>query len=1117
MRAGVVIAVSQADFLNLFVRSPGDLLYFLVVIAVSQASLFMALGHRFRRPGDPLAHRYTLATLGLVISWVLLMAGALFTLLSRQNSGMILPPLERVVSMMTLLLLAWAFLTPQQGQGRRLSNILVLVLMAAAIVGYIVTGAQWSNDVVGSGFNTSVYALYWTQTSAALAAACIGLTLFNFRRISDAPLKLVFFVIMLLGFVGAWIQLQSGGVTGDYLGATRLAFLAALPFLPTLLYRMVVGGLEAAADRAESAPAEVRAQVSAPSQLPEPTPSPVERQSVQLLRALGIILENSTPANIPQQVVIAALDVLKADVGAILKLQDANYADVVAGYDKAMSRQITGMALNLDHQPTLVNAIERLAQRPLYVDRNIEELEDFYTRLDVSQKGPVYFQPLIHDQSLIAVLAVGFPYTRREMTDPEAELLKGIGVISSGLLALSFAAGEARLMAEERAIQAMVQGVTPDALDDSSAIAARQEMQANLDLARDQIAQLNRQITELKIQLDDERTRVVNALGDTQQGLSISQRIRSIQEEQQRLREERDTLLDRLQEYETMLAGATAADTKEVVQKLTERLRIEKHELEAERARLQAQLDEMRANDRILLPQEIQALVGKMTQEKIRLEAERDTLSHKLADVQAQLRSLGVEGGISGLTQLVAQLYEQIATLQSQSAALKRERDILLHERTRFEAQIQKEAERESRIHTLQVEIMQLAADREALTAQRDKLRAERDELLARQEATKQHRARLLSQVAGYELELQEVHQEQIDLRTRLQEALDEISDLLSHQDHLMAEKQAVENERDQLLARIEGDRDRLQQLGADGVGALTKMIEELSDQRNKLERELNHARTRLAALEKQMETAKGRSNGDPQAPVYKAESPELLMGLVQELRTPMTSISGYIDLLLSESAGILGEMQHKFLQRVAANVTRLAAMLDDLINLTAIDTGRFTLEPENIDVLSVIEDTITNLSSQIKERELSINLSFEDDLPELPADKDAIGQVVTQLLSNAYLVSPPRSEISVTARRLPINLSRNGHVNGLTDSLYIAIEDRGGGIADEDHPRVFARKYKAENPLIEGLGDTGVGLSIAKALVEAHGGKLWLETRPGIGSIFSFALPLHPALEAEG
>src|SRR5690606_8290287 len=133
-------------------------------------------------------------------------------------------------------------------------------------------------------------------------------------------------------------------------------------------------------------------------------------------------------------------------------------------------------------------------------------------------------------------------------TGPERERLKGIAIISSGLLALSFEAIAAQHRAEERAIEAMIQGVSLDEVADDDVLAARQEMQANLEAARAQIAALSQQVTELKIELDYERGRLTELLDDTQEGLSISQRIIALNEEQQRLQQERDALMRRLQD-----------------------------------------------------------------------------------------------------------------------------------------------------------------------------------------------------------------------------------------------------------------------------------------------------------------------------------------------------------------------------------------------------------------------------------------------------------------------------------------------------------------------------------------------------------------------------------------
>ena len=242
-------------------------------------------------------------------------------------------------------------------------------------------------------------------------------------------------------------------------------------------------------------------------------------------------------------------------------------------------------------------------------------------------------------------------------------------------------------------------------------------------------------------------------------------------------------------------------------------------------------------------------------------------------------------------------------------------------------------------------------------------------------------------------------------------------------------------------------------------------------------------------------------------------DHPDLLLGLVQELRTPLTSMVGYLDLLIGESAGILGQMQKSFLQRVSANVNRLQMMIDDLVQVTRLDTGDYQLTAQAVDLVNIIETAITDSSVQFREKGLVVDLEIEANLPPLHADKDALTQIIGQLITNAYLVSPPDSAIVISAIRQFVDLSQNG-VEKQTDCIQVSVRDYGGGILTEDIPRVFSRKYKAENPLIAGLGDTGVGLSVAKALVEAHAGKLWVETEEGIGSTFMFVLPFNMVTE---
>ena len=137
---------------------------------------------------------------------------------------------------------------------------------------------------------------------------------------------------------------------------------------------------------------------------------------------------------------IAASTLVKADVTALLVLDDAEYADVIAAYDSVQQRPIAAMAFKLDEQPTLQDSILSKAQRSLMADQHLNELVDVYTRLDIQKIGPVYFQPLIREGLVVGVLVVALPYTQRDLRENEKRLLESLSPVASRMLTIARAA-----------------------------------------------------------------------------------------------------------------------------------------------------------------------------------------------------------------------------------------------------------------------------------------------------------------------------------------------------------------------------------------------------------------------------------------------------------------------------------------------------------------------------------------------------------------------------------------------------------------------------------------------------------------------------------------------------
>ncbi len=332
----------------------------------------------------------------------------------------------------------------------------------------------------------------------------------------------------------------------------------------------------------------------------------------------------------------------------------------------------------------------------------------------------------------------------------------------------------------------------------------------------------------------------------------------------------------------------------------------------------------------------------------------------------------------------------------------------------------------------------------------------------------------------------------------------------------LMVMQEQAEKQIEQLRTENEGY--RIKMVTQEDVQKQLEQIEQLRSDNEKLRLDLVSAQARSDQLEDDLQktpvgmpavTGSGEDgtraaqeeDTRPTVPITN-EQVEVIASISQDLRQPMSSIIGYTDLLLGESVGILGALQRKFVERVKASTERIGGLVDDLIQITNLDTGRFEFKPELIDLNLIIDNAMAYTSTLIREKNITLRLDIPENPPQMMMDRDALQQVLIHLLQNATAATPLEGVITL---RVQLKVEE--------DKSYLALQvtDTGGGIASTDIPRVFARRYRAEHSLIQGVGDTGVGLSIAKTLVEAQNGRIWVETEANTGSTFSVVLPILP------
>ena len=267
---------------------------------------------------------------------------------------------------------------------------------------------------------------------------------------------------------------------------------------------------------------------------------------------------------------------------------------------------------------------------------------------------------------------------------------------------------------------------------------------------------------------------------------------------------------------------------------------------------------------------------------------------------------------------------------------------------------------------------------------------------------------------------------------------------------------------------------------------ALREKNEQLDAQNEELEsqaEELTGQRMVLMAKTKEVERANRLKS-------------EFLSGMSHELRTPLNVIIGFSELMVDEVPGKTNEEQRQCLNDILDSSRHLLNLINGVLDLSRIESGKEELKPENIVLTGVIESLSRAMMPVLAPRKQSLDVEIEEGLPLVYADEVKLGQVLLNLVDNSSKFTPDGGKLKIEA-------VREG------EWCRVSVVDNGLGIREEDQERIFEPFCQLGNPLVKERGGTGLGLAVVRQIVEKYGGRIWVESEPGKGSRFNFTVPL--------
>ena len=229
----------------------------------------------------------------------------------------------------------------------------------------------------------------------------------------------------------------------------------------------------------------------------------------------------------------------------------------------------------------------------------------------------------------------------------------------------------------------------------------------------------------------------------------------------------------------------------------------------------------------------------------------------------------------------------------------------------------------------------------------------------------------------------------------------------------------------------------------------------------------------------------------------------EFVSAVSHELRTPLTSIKGYASILMAGKLGEIPDKVKKRLEKINMHSDNLVKLINELLDISRIESGRVEMHLEKTNMLNLIENVQDLLTPQFKNKGVNWVTEADESIPELLIDSSQVERVFINLISNAVKFTPTDGSITVRAKKE-------------NEDIQFDISDTGIGISKEDIKRLFDEFYRVDNNINQNVKGTGLGLAVAKKIVEAHGGKIWISSEEGNGTTFHFTIPIQPTNKTE-